>query len=51
MRRELFNNIVESVSSYDPWFRQKVDAVGRLGLSTLQKCITALKIQRVLKVG
>ena len=44
MRRELFNNIVESISSYDPWFRQKTDAVGRLDLLTLQKCTTTLKM-------
>ena len=44
MRRELFNNIVESVSSYNPWFCQKIDVAGRLGLSTLQKCTAALKM-------
>ena len=44
MRRELFNYIVQSVSSYDPWFCQRTDAAGRMGLSTLQKCTAALKM-------
>ena len=44
MTRELFNNIVQFVSSYDPWFCQKTDAGERLGLSTLQKCTAALKM-------
>jgi hypothetical protein len=44
MRRELFLSIVERVSAFDPWFVQRSDAVGRLGLSALQKCTVALRM-------
>ena len=36
MRRSLFLHIVERVCSFDPWFMQKHDGFGHLGLSTLQ---------------
>jgi hypothetical protein len=42
MRRELFLRIVDSVVKFDPWFEQKIDGLGRLGLSSLQKCTTAI---------
>jgi hypothetical protein len=42
MKRELFLRLVDVVCSFDPWFVQKRDALGRLGLSSLQKCTTAL---------
>jgi hypothetical protein len=42
MRRELFLSIVDHVCAYDQWFVQRPDAVGRMGLSSLQKCTAAL---------
>jgi len=44
MRRELFLHIVQEVCAFDPWFVQKRDAVGRLGLSSLQKCTAAMRM-------
>jgi hypothetical protein len=44
MRRDLFLHIVEKVCAFDPWFIQKCDGVGRLGLSSLQKCIAAIRM-------
>jgi hypothetical protein len=44
MRRSLFLYIVEKVCTFDPWFIQSLDGVGRLGLSSLQKCIAALRM-------
>jgi hypothetical protein len=43
MRRELFLCLVDAVCCFDPWFVQKRDALGRLGLSSLQKCTAALR--------
>jgi hypothetical protein len=42
MRRSLFLHIVEKVCTFDPWFIQRRDGVGRLGLSSLQKCTAVL---------
>ena len=42
MWRELFLHIVQEVCAYDDWFVQKRDAMGRLGLSSLQKCTVAI---------
>ncbi|XP_074361166.1 uncharacterized protein LOC141701410 [Apium graveolens] len=33
---------MESLSNFDPYFQQRVDALGRKGLSPLQKCTTAM---------
>jgi hypothetical protein len=44
MKRELFLQLVDAVCSYYPWFVQGRDALGRLGLSSLQKCIAALRM-------
>ena len=44
MRRDLFVRIMDGVSSYNPWFLQKRDALGRLGVSTLQKCVAAMRM-------
>jgi hypothetical protein len=44
MQRELFLLIVQEVCAYDDWFVQKRDAMGRLGLSSLQKCIFAIRM-------
>ncbi|CAN1163062.1 hypothetical protein LINPERPRIM_LOCUS32461 [Linum perenne] len=56
MRRSLFLRIVEGVTSHDAYFQCKPDCTGRQGLSTLQKCKTAIQmlaydIQRLLHVG
>jgi hypothetical protein len=44
MRRELFLYIVQEVCAFDLWFVQKYDGVGRLGLASLQKCTTAMRM-------
>jgi hypothetical protein len=44
MRRELFLHLVDAVCAFDPWFIQRRDALGRLGLSSLQKCTAALRM-------
>jgi hypothetical protein len=44
MRRELFLSIVDRVCAYDQWFVQRPDATGRMGLSSLQKCTTAVRM-------
>ena len=38
MRCELFHHLVDAVCAFDPWFIRKCNALGRLGLSSLQKC-------------
>jgi len=40
----LFDNIVEELSNRDPYFLQKQDAAGKLGLSTLQKVCSAVRL-------
>ena len=42
MRRNLFVCIVDAVTKFDPWFEQRCDALGHLGLSTLQKCTISI---------
>ena len=44
MRRSLFLKIVESVCEFDPYFLQRRDGLGRLGLSSLQKCTSAIRM-------
>ena len=44
MSRPLFLQIVNEVEQYDPYFIQKIDVVGVLGLSSLQKIIAAYRI-------
>lgn len=44
MRRSLFLRIVNEVESYDSYFIRKRDALGRLGLSPLQKCTAAMRM-------
>jgi hypothetical protein len=39
----LFDDIVAKVTANDDYFRQKTDAVGTLGLSSLQKVCTAIR--------
>ena len=44
MSRLLFLRIVNEVEQYDPYFIQRTDAIGVLGLSSLQKITTAYRI-------
>ena len=44
MRRELFLHLVDSIYACDLWFVQKCDALGQIGLSTLQKCTAAIRM-------
>ncbi|CAM8919454.1 unnamed protein product [Rhodiola kirilowii] len=44
MGRHVFLRIVEALSNFDPYFRQRVDACGEKGLSSLQKCTAAIRI-------
>ncbi|XVF67041.1 hypothetical protein PTKIN_Ptkin10aG0089200 [Pterospermum kingtungense] len=41
---ELFNRILQEIGNYDDYFTQKVDAVGKEGLSPLQKMIAAMRM-------
>ena len=43
MSRPLFLRIAAVVEQHDPWFRQKRDATGKLGLSPLQKMTAAIR--------
>ena len=36
MRRHVFLHIVEALSTVDPYFQQRYDALGKKGLSSLQ---------------
>ncbi|XP_074353233.1 uncharacterized protein LOC141692331 [Apium graveolens] len=42
MGRHVFLCIVNAMSNFDPYFQQRVDAVGRKGLSPLQKCTASM---------
>uniref|UniRef100_A0A0D3BW55 DDE Tnp4 domain-containing protein n=1 Tax=Brassica oleracea var. oleracea TaxID=109376 RepID=A0A0D3BW55_BRAOL len=44
MNKPLFMRIVDRLSNEVHFFRQKKDGLGRLGLSTLQKCTTAIHV-------
>ncbi|XP_024012322.1 putative nuclease HARBI1 [Eutrema salsugineum] len=44
MNKPLFLRIVEKLSNEDRFFRQKKDALGRPGLSALQKCTAAIRL-------
>ena len=44
MNKPLFMRIVDRLSDEVPYFRQKKDALGRLGLSSLQKCTAAIRV-------
>jgi len=44
MRQTLFLPIFESVYAHDSYFLQKWDALGNIGLNSIQKCIVALRI-------
>ncbi|XP_038707268.1 putative nuclease HARBI1 [Tripterygium wilfordii] len=44
MSRDLFLRIQEAVEAHDPYFRQKRNAAGKLGLSPLQKITASLRM-------
>ncbi|XP_059636017.1 uncharacterized protein LOC132278226 [Cornus florida] len=44
MRRELFLRILNGVTTYDEWFIQKPDTLGRMGLIPIQKMTAAIRI-------
>ena len=44
INKPLFMNIFDRLSNEVPFFRQKKDRLGRLGLSTLQKCTAAIRV-------
>ncbi|XP_074356458.1 uncharacterized protein LOC141696176 [Apium graveolens] len=44
MGRHIFLRIVDVVSNSDPYFQQRIDAVGRKDLSPLQKCTAAMRM-------
>jgi hypothetical protein len=43
MRKQLFMKVVTGVRETDPYFEQMVDALGKPGLSTLQKATAAIR--------
>jgi hypothetical protein len=44
MRRELFLRVVDGITEFDSYFVQWSDAIGRVGFSPLQKCLTAMRM-------
>jgi hypothetical protein len=44
MRRHVFQLIVDAVQSVNPYFTQRPDAMGRLGISARQKCMVVVRI-------
>ena len=44
MKRDLFMKIVAAVEEKDPWFVQRRNAAGELGLSALQKVTAAFRM-------
>lgn len=44
MIRDLFLCLVDAVCMFDPWFIQRRDALGRLGLFSLQKCTATYRM-------
>jgi hypothetical protein len=40
----LFTRIMDGVKVYDNYFYAKVDAIGKVGLSSYQKCTTAIRM-------
>ncbi|XP_042460722.1 uncharacterized protein LOC122044272 [Zingiber officinale] len=43
MRRELFVRIVDALTDYSEYFKWRRDAIGRKGLSPLQKCTATIR--------
>ncbi|KAK1695555.1 hypothetical protein QYE76_012252 [Lolium multiflorum] len=44
MSRPLFRRIMDGVKRYDDYFCAKVDAIGKVGLSSYQKCTAAIRM-------
>ncbi|KAK1603841.1 hypothetical protein QYE76_027514 [Lolium multiflorum] len=44
MSRTLFRRIMDGVKLYDDYFCAKVDAIGKVGLSSYQKCTAAIRM-------
>ena len=44
MRRHVFLCIVEALSTVDPYFQQRYDALGKKGLSLLKKYTAAMRM-------
>jgi hypothetical protein len=44
MNRPLFLRIVDGLSNWSPYFTQRVDAIGRQGISPLQQCTAAIRM-------
>nr|XP_051211539.1 uncharacterized protein LOC127329031 [Lolium perenne] len=44
MSRPLFRRIMDGVKLYDDYFHAKVDAIGKVGLSSYQKCTAAIRM-------
>lgn len=44
MQRSLFIKLCEKVALHDPYFDQRQDAVGKVGISTLLKCTAAIRV-------
>lgn len=44
MRWHVFNRIREGLIAHDPYFECKVDALGKLGFSSYQKCTAAIRM-------
>uniref|UniRef100_A0A0D3CQ84 DDE Tnp4 domain-containing protein n=1 Tax=Brassica oleracea var. oleracea TaxID=109376 RepID=A0A0D3CQ84_BRAOL len=44
MNKQVFMRIIDTLSANVPFFQQRKDVVGRLGLSTLQKCTAAIRM-------
>ncbi|XP_058742343.1 uncharacterized protein LOC131614811 [Vicia villosa] len=44
MHRHLFLRIVEALGNHDEYFQMRVDATGKMGLSPLQKCTSAIRM-------
>ena len=44
MRRHVFERIVHALGVYSMYFQMQRDAIGRRGLSPLQKCTAAIRM-------
>ncbi|XP_062179427.1 uncharacterized protein LOC133884045 [Phragmites australis] len=44
MKRDIYCKIVKEVEEHDPWFQQRRNAAGELGLSSLQKVTVAFRM-------
>ena len=44
MSRKLFLRIVNSIREFDSYFKCKKDCTGELGFTSIQKCMTAMRM-------